>query len=194
MRYFGLSAIGFGLVESDHKWDETAADCSFIWWRPITPSIQPSASRDKRIGTINFPSFRHLQNVYFCMLFLADSHHKPGGTTSLYGGDIKFTPKQKENMKKYGTPNGPQTRAASNVDSERWPNAVIPYVFDCSVGKLNNQKYVKLNNKLSSYQLSTFHLNKHCRDKHNPCGMLRSANQAKWWLCSVMSAEKVIYF
>ncbi|CAH3195248.1 unnamed protein product, partial [Porites evermanni] len=53
-----------------------------------------------------------------------DSHHSPGGTTSLYGGDIKFTPKQKENMKKYGTPNGPQTRAASNVDSERWPNAV----------------------------------------------------------------------
>ena len=74
------------------------------------------------------------QNV--CMLFLADSHHSPGGTASLYGGDIKFTPKQQENMKKYGTPNSPQSRAASNVDSERWPNAVIPYVFDCSVGKL----------------------------------------------------------
>jgi len=85
------------------------------------------------------------------MLFSADSHHSPGGTTSLYGGDINFTPKQKENMKKYGTPYGPQTRAASNVDSERWPNAVIPYVFDCSVGKLNNKKFVKLNNKLSSY-------------------------------------------
>ena len=54
-------------------------------------------------------------------------------------------------MKKYGTPNGPQSRAASNVDSERWPNAVIPYVFDCSVGKLNNKKFVKLNIKLSSY-------------------------------------------
>ena len=59
-------------------------------------------------------------------------------------------------MKKYGTPNGPQSRAASNVDSERWPNAVIPYVFDCSVGKLNNKKFVKLNNKLSSY-LSCLH-------------------------------------
>lgn len=90
------------------------------------------------------------------MLFLADSHHSPGSTTSLYGGDIKFTPKQQENMKKYGTPNGPQSRAASNVDSERWPNAVIPYVFDCSVGKLNNKKFVKLNNKLSSY-LSCLH-------------------------------------
>ena len=89
------------------------------------------------------------------MLF-ADSHHSPGGTTSLYGGDIKFTPKQQENMKKYGTPNGPQTRAASNVDSERWPNAVIPYVFDCSVGKLNNKKYVKLNNKPSSYLLAFY--------------------------------------
>ncbi|CAH3019601.1 unnamed protein product [Porites evermanni] len=72
------------------------------------------------------------------MLFLVDSHHSPGGATSLYGGDIKFTPKQKENMKKYGTPNGPQTRAASNVDSERWPNAVIPYVFDCSVANMES--------------------------------------------------------
>lgn len=67
-----------------------------------------------------------------------DSQHSPGRKTSLYGGDIKFTQKQGENMKKYGNPYGPQSRAASNVDSERWPNAVIPYVFDCSVANMES--------------------------------------------------------
>ena len=40
-------------------------------------------------------------------------------------------------MKKYGNPYGPESRAASSVPKERWPNAVIPYTFDCSVGKLS---------------------------------------------------------
>ena len=75
--------------------------------------------------------------LFIVTVFLfADSHHSPGRKTSLYGGDIKFTPKQQENMKKYGNPYGQQSRAASNVDKERWPNAVIPYTFDCSVGEL----------------------------------------------------------
>ena len=72
-------------------------------------------------------------------LNLTDSHHSPGGKASLYGGDIMLTKQQQENMKKYGNPNGPQSRAASSVPSERWPNAVIPYTFDCSVGELKLQ-------------------------------------------------------
>lgn len=75
------------------------------------------------------------QLIHFIFISSADSHQSPGHKTALYGGDIKFTPKQQENMKKYGNPYSPQSRAASNVDSERWPNAVIPYKFDCSVGK-----------------------------------------------------------
>jgi len=59
-------------------------------------------------------------------------------TEQLFQGDIKLTPIQAANMKKYGNPFGPVhrvTRAASARDSTRWPNAVIPYAFDCSVGK-----------------------------------------------------------
>lgn len=77
-------------------------------------------------------------NLNYFFVNFADSHHSPGGQKSLYGGDIKLTKLQDENMKKYGNPYGPQSRAASNVPSERWPNAVIPYTFDCSVGKQTN--------------------------------------------------------
>ena len=66
---------------------------------------------------------------------IADSHQSPAGKESLYGGDIKLTQQQQDNMKKYGNPYGPQLRAASSVPKERWPNAVIPYTFDCSVGE-----------------------------------------------------------
>ena len=72
--------------------------------------------------------------IISCICF-TDSHHSPGGQESLYLGDIKLTDKQQENMKKYGNPYGLQSRAASSVPSERWPNAVIPYTFDCSVGE-----------------------------------------------------------
>ena len=82
--------------------------------------------------------------TFLTISFFTDSHQSPGRKTSLYGGDIKFTPKQRENMKKYGNPYGPQSRAASNVDSERWPNAVIPYTFDCSVGELFNRSFFKM--------------------------------------------------
>jgi len=64
-----------------------------------------------------------------------DSHQSPGREESLYGGDIKLTKQQQDNMKKYGNPYGPQSRAVSSVPKERWPNAVIPYTFDCSVGE-----------------------------------------------------------
>lgn len=56
----------------------------------------------------------------------------------LFDGDIKLTPIQEAHMKKYGNPYGPThrvARAASAKDSTRWPNAVIPYVFNCSVGQ-----------------------------------------------------------
>jgi hypothetical protein len=43
---------------------------------------------------------------------------------------------QELNMERYGNPHGLSTgRAASSVEKERWPNAVIPYEFDCSIGK-----------------------------------------------------------
>lgn len=39
-------------------------------------------------------------------------------------------------MEKYGNPYGPSlAQAASSQDEKRWPNAVIPYEFDCSIGK-----------------------------------------------------------
>ena len=64
-------------------------------------------------------------------------HSPPGKHLSFYQGDIRLTKKQQENLKKYGDPTkgSANSRAASNVDSECWPNAVIPYTFDCSVGK-----------------------------------------------------------
>jgi len=67
-----------------------------------------------------------------------DSHQSPGLKESLYGGDIKLTKQQQDNMKKYGNPYGPQSRAASSVPKERWPNAVIPFTFDCSVANMES--------------------------------------------------------
>lgn len=74
----------------------------------------------------------------------ADSHQSPGLKESLYGGDIKLTKQQQDNMKKYGNPYGPQSRAASSVPKERWPNAVIPFTFDCSVGKWAKNPFTRL--------------------------------------------------
>ncbi|KAJ7348796.1 hypothetical protein OS493_038998 [Desmophyllum pertusum] len=70
-----------------------------------------------------------------------DAHHSPPGKhLSFYQGDIRLTKKQTENLKKYGDPTkgSADSRAASNVDSERWPNAVIPYTFDCSIGNMES--------------------------------------------------------
>ena len=35
----------------------------------------------------------------------------------------------------FGNPEGGTSRAATNVDKIKWPNGVIPYEFDCSVGE-----------------------------------------------------------
>lgn len=56
----------------------------------------------------------------------------------LFHGDIKLTPMEEMNMEKYGNPYGISEdvgRAASSNDDKRWPNAIIPYELDCSVGK-----------------------------------------------------------
>ena len=77
----------------------------------------------------------------WCIVSISDAHHSPPGKhLSFYEGDIRLTKKQTENLKKYGDPTkgSADSRAASNVDSERWPNAVIPYTFDCSIGKFTN--------------------------------------------------------
>ena len=34
----------------------------------------------------------------------------------------------------FGDPEGSSTRAATNDEKIKWPNGVIPYEFDCSVG------------------------------------------------------------
>ena len=58
----------------------------------------------------------------------SDSQH-------LYEGDIKLSEEQRLNNALYGNPDGSPGRAATNVDKIKWPNGVIPYEFDCSVGE-----------------------------------------------------------
>ena len=54
---------------------------------------------------------------------------------SLFEGDIKLTEEQRTNNMLFGNPEGGTSRAATNVDKIKWPNGVIPYEFDCSVGE-----------------------------------------------------------
>jgi len=45
---------------------------------------------------------------------------------------------EQTNMEKYGNPYGMKKEigeAASSDENKRWPGAIIPYEFDCSVGK-----------------------------------------------------------
>ena len=58
-------------------------------------------------------------------------HH----SSHLYEGDIKLSEEQRFNNALFGNPDGSPGRAATNVDKIKWPNAVIPYEFDCSVGE-----------------------------------------------------------
>ena len=76
-------------------------------------------------------------SLYILTPFTDPHQSPPGKHLSFYQGDIRLSKKQAENLKKYGDPskNSANSRAASSVESERWPNAVIPYTFDCSVGK-----------------------------------------------------------
>lgn len=55
--------------------------------------------------------------------------------SSFFEGDIKLTEEQRMNNVLFGDPEGASSRAATNVDKIKWPNGVIPYEFDCSVGK-----------------------------------------------------------
>ena len=50
-----------------------------------------------------------------------------------------LNPEQKHNRALYGDPDGPldPSRAATNVDKLKWPNGIVYYEFDCSVGKSN---------------------------------------------------------
>ena len=61
-----------------------------------------------------------------------ESTHTPA---SLFEGDIKLTEEQRTNNMLFGNPEGGTSRAATNVDKIKWPNGVIPYEFDCSVGE-----------------------------------------------------------
>ena len=54
--------------------------------------------------------------------------------SSFYEGDIKLTEEQRMNNVVFGDPEGSSTRAATNDEKIKWPNGVIPYEFDCSVG------------------------------------------------------------
>lgn len=64
-----------------------------------------------------------------------DNTESPQLFSHLYEGDIKLTERQRLNDLVFGDPNGSPSRAATNVDKIKWPNAVIPYEFDCSVGE-----------------------------------------------------------
>lgn len=70
------------------------------------------------------------------LFFTPDPRYSPAPIESgLVEGDFKLTEKQKVNMKLFKNVYGPPERAASGRESERWPGAIIPYVFDCSVSK-----------------------------------------------------------
>ena len=74
---------------------------------------------------------------------IQDSNESPRTPVlrKLFEGDVKLNGKQKLIKSgivkiKPSTGNEPG-QAATNDDSIKWPNAVIPYEFDCSVGKMS---------------------------------------------------------
>ena len=64
-----------------------------------------------------------------------DIPESPHHLSHLYEGDIKLSEEQRLNNILFGNPDGAPSRAATNVDKIKWPSAVIPYEFDCSVGE-----------------------------------------------------------
>lgn len=66
---------------------------------------------------------------------LADVSASPHTNSSFFEGDIKLTEEQRMNNDLFGDPERSSSRAATNVDKIKWPNGIIPYEFDCSVGK-----------------------------------------------------------
>jgi len=69
---------------------------------------------------------------------ITDIPESPHHLSHLYEGDIKLSEEQRLNNILFGNPDGAPSRAATNVDKIKWPNAVIPYEFDCSVGEYFN--------------------------------------------------------
>lgn len=66
-----------------------------------------------------------------------DNPESPHSLIQLYEGDIKLSEEQRLNNALYGNPDGEPSRAATNVDKIKWPNAVIPYEFDCSIANMD---------------------------------------------------------
>ncbi|KAJ7370934.1 hypothetical protein OS493_029009 [Desmophyllum pertusum] len=64
-----------------------------------------------------------------------DIPESPHFLSHLYEGDIKLSKEQRLNNVIYGNPDGSPSRAANVDEKIKWPNAVIPYEFDCSVGE-----------------------------------------------------------
>ena len=67
---------------------------------------------------------------------VSDLQTSPSRGGALFEGDVRLTSEQRLNDVLFGDPEGAGSRAANNVDKLKWPNAVIPYEFDCSVGKM----------------------------------------------------------
>ncbi|RMX51425.1 hypothetical protein pdam_00012610, partial [Pocillopora damicornis] len=109
------------------------------WWSPTLTAIVVFTYLEivtQQIGLKSTCDSKNLENT--CN---PNPHHSPPGKhLPYYQGDIRLTKKQQENLKKYGDPSksSADSRAASSVDSERWPNAIIPYTFDCSIGNMES--------------------------------------------------------
>lgn len=78
---------------------------------------------------------RHHSPHYHYLPFAVSDQSSPHTIPNLFEGDVRLTEKQRLNHAVYGDPDGSPSRAANNVDKIKWPNAVIPYEFDCSVGE-----------------------------------------------------------
>ena len=72
---------------------------------------------------------------FMTLVSLADVSASPHTMSSFFEGDIKLTEEQRMNNDLFGDPERSSSRAATNVDKIKWPNGIIPYEFDCSVGK-----------------------------------------------------------
>jgi len=79
-------------------------------------------------------AFEQILEVNFGKDLSASPHPS---SSKIFEGDIKLTEEQRMNNVLFGDPEGSLSRAATNVDKIKWPNAVIPYEFDCSVANMD---------------------------------------------------------
>ena len=58
----------------------------------------------------------------------------------MYEGDIMLTPEQQSTLEATANPNDPFSPQQAVVRNPRalWPNAVVPYIIDSSLGTYNN--------------------------------------------------------